>query len=54
MHVATPDGECKFWMEPITLARNRRVSPHVVRQIERLVFENQILLRDTYNEYHNR
>jgi len=54
IHVATPDGECKFWLAPIALARNKGVSPRVVRQIEKLVFENQVFLRDRYNEYHNR
>jgi hypothetical protein len=54
IHVATPDGECKFWLEPIGLARNKGVSARVVRQIERLVFQNQILLIERYNEYHNR
>ena len=54
VHVATPDAECKFWLLPISLARNKGVSPRVVRQIERLVFENQDFLRERYNEYHNR
>lgn len=54
IHVDTPDGECKFWLEPIALARNKGVSPRVVRQIEKLVFENQVFLRDRYHEYHNR
>ena len=54
IHVAAPDGECKFWLQPIGLARNKGISPRVVRQIEKLVFENQILLREKYDEYHNR
>ena len=54
IHVAMPDGECKFWLEPISLARNKGISPRVVRKIERLVFENQDFLREKYHEYHNR
>jgi len=27
IHVATPDGECKFWIQPIRLARNKGVKP---------------------------
>ena len=27
IHVATADGECKFWLEPITLAGNRGFVP---------------------------
>lgn len=54
IHVATTDGECKFWLDPVRLAGNKGVSPNIIRKIERLVFENQILLKESYNEYHNR
>jgi len=53
IHVATADGECKFWLSPVRLARNKGVSPHVVREIERLVFKHCDLLKDKYNEFHN-
>ena len=26
IHVDTPDGECKFWLEPVRLARNKGVN----------------------------
>jgi len=52
IHVATPDGECKFWLEPIRLARNKGVSPLTVRTIERLVFENNDLLKEKFYEFH--
>jgi len=51
IHVETPDGECKFWLEPIRLARNKGVSPITVREIERLVFEHKALLEEKYYEY---
>lgn len=53
IHVAVPDGECKFWLEPVRLARNKNVAPHVVREMERLVYENYDLLLRAYHEYHN-
>ena len=37
IHVATPDGECKFWLNPIGLARNMGVPVHDLRKIEKLV-----------------
>jgi hypothetical protein len=52
--IETPDGECKFWIEPVRLARNKGVSPQVVRIIERLIFENLDLLRVKYYEFHHR
>lgn len=53
IHVATPGGECKFWLEPIRLARNKGVSPHVIREIEKLIYEYCDLLKEKYNEIHN-
>lgn len=53
IHVATADGECKFWLNPIGLAGSRGVAPHVVRNIERLVFQHCDFLKDKYNEFHN-
>ncbi|MGE5301391.1 MAG: DUF4160 domain-containing protein [Acidobacteriota bacterium] len=50
----TPDGECKFWMEPIRLAGNKGVSPRTIREIEKLVFEHQTLLKEKHDEYHKR
>ena len=54
IHIATPDGECKFWLQPIRLARNKGLSPLTIRKIEKLVFENQILLVGKYNESRNK
>lgn len=53
IHVETPEGECKFWLEPIGLARNKGVSPHVVRKIENMVFGHQDFLKEKYHEYHD-
>jgi len=53
IHVKTPDGECKFWLDPIRLARNKNVSPKVIRDIEKLVFEYQKFLKERYCEFHS-
>ena len=53
IHVDTGDGECKFWLEPIGLAKSINVKPNKIREIEKLVFENQNLLLEKYNEFHN-
>jgi hypothetical protein len=55
IHVRTPDGECKFWLEPdIALAGNRGLPAHEVRAIERLVYKHQEELRSAYHAYHRR
>ncbi len=53
IHVRGADGECKFWLAPVALARNRGLAPRNLREIERLVFENEQILIDKYYEYHN-
>ena len=54
IHVATADGECKFWLEPVKLASNINLNPRIIRIIERIVFENKELLVTKYLEYHVR
>ena len=54
IHIRSPNGECKFWLEPVSLARNRGIAAPDLRDIERLVFEHRQLLQDSYHEYHNR
>lgn len=54
IHVEYGGAECKFWLWPIRLARNKGVSPNVIRQIERLIFENHVLLVEKYSEFHKR
>ena len=50
IHVATTDGECKFWLDPVKLARNKGVPPKILRNIEKLVFENQTFLKEKFYE----
>ena len=54
IHVATADGECKFWLDPVTLAGNRGICPETVREMERLVHEHATFLREKYHEFHNK
>jgi hypothetical protein len=54
IHIATPNGECKFWLEPIRLARNKGITAHTIREIEKLVYEHCNLLIEKFYEYHNR
>lgn len=54
IHVETPDGECKFWLEPVRLARNKGVTPLVLRDIERLVYQNKGFFQEKFDEIHKR
>ncbi|CAN2040477.1 DUF4160 domain-containing protein [Candidatus Magnetomoraceae bacterium gMMP-15] len=54
IHVATANGECKFWLQPVRLAKNKGVTPHVIRKIEKLVFMHYNFLKEKYNEFHKK
>ncbi|MGH8457089.1 MAG: DUF4160 domain-containing protein [Stenotrophobium sp.] len=54
IHVATTDAECKFWLDPVRLARNNGVTPKLIREIEKLVYAHRELLRAKYEEFHGR
>ncbi len=43
IHVRSTEGECKFWLEPVLLAKNRGFNGHDLRIIERLVFEHHFI-----------
>jgi hypothetical protein len=52
IHIRSAEGECKFWLSPISLARNRGVPSHRIREIETIVYENQQFFPEKFNEYH--
>ncbi|MGQ0697001.1 MAG: DUF4160 domain-containing protein [Panacagrimonas sp.] len=54
IHVACGDGECKFWLDPIGLARNQGLAPHVLREIEGLVYAHGPELRNSYEQFHGK
>ena len=54
IHVRSPEGECKFWLEPIGFAENRGIPARHLRAIERLVFQHRQLFVQRFHEYHRR
>ena len=52
VHVRSPDGECKFWLDPVRLAGNNGITAHELRIIERHVFQNRDMLMEKYYEFH--
>ena len=51
MHVDRERASAKFWLQPISLARNLGFSAHELRVIERLIVENSSGLLKAWNEY---
>ncbi len=51
IHVRSPHGECKFWLTPIRLERNKGIRLHDLRTIEKIVYEYRDLFIEKYIEF---
>ena len=52
VHIATPDGTAKFWLEPtIALATYHNLSPHVLRKLDELVREREDEIRKAWDTH---
>ena len=51
IHVEAGDAECKFWLSPVVLAKNRGMKAVDIRRVERLIFENQAFLLEKYSDF---
>ncbi len=51
IHVETSDGECKFWLSPVRLARSERVKPIELRRIETVVAEREHFFLEKWHDY---
>ena len=51
IHVDAGDGECKFWLSPVTLANSRGMKAIEIRKIERLVYEHQSFFEEQYRDF---
>jgi Domain of unknown function (DUF4160) len=53
VHVQRVKMVCKFWLEPVELARNQGFGERELRQIARLVEANLDRIRKAWNEHCN-
>ncbi|MDA0350410.1 MAG: DUF4160 domain-containing protein [Verrucomicrobia bacterium] len=52
VHVRSPDGEAKFWLEPeIALAVHRGLSPKELKELEEIVREKKDEIRQHWNRH---
>ena len=52
VHVLSPDGEAKFWIEPVvSLARSAGIPAHDLTRIQRLVEEHHDEIRDSWKQH---
>lgn len=51
IHVRAPDGDAKFWLQPIALEYTYGFSAKDVSRLTRLVYEHQELFLEAWHEY---
>ncbi len=51
VHIDRDNLSAKFWLNPVSLGRNRGFSARELRQVERIVRENRQQLLEAWNEY---
>lgn len=52
VHVESPDGEAKYWLEPeVALAKNIGFSSRQLREVERILGEQQDEIRTAWHEH---
>ena len=51
VHIDRDDQSCKFWIQPVALARNLGFSARELRDLERLVIDNQQRILEAWHEY---
>jgi Domain of unknown function (DUF4160) len=55
VHVQSPDGEAKFWIEPeIELARSYRLSDQDLKRALQLVIDHEQEIRDAWHRHFDR
>ena len=55
VHVATPDGVAKFWLEPkMDLAKNHGFSDKDLRVVQQLIEEHEDEIRSAWHRYFRR
>lgn len=55
VHVQSPAGEAKFWLEPtIELARNYRLADRDVRKVRELIEDHEEEIRDAWDRHFGR
>ncbi len=52
VHVQSPEGEVKFWLDPaIEVAKNHQLSDRDLQRIRELILEHEDEIRDAWNRH---
>lgn len=52
IHIASPEGEAKFWIEPVLeLAENKGLASRELTKLAKIVEEHEQQIRDAWREH---
>lgn len=51
IHVEVGRHVAKFWLDPVEMAKSGRLSPNVLRELERLVTQHRVEFLKAWHEY---
>jgi hypothetical protein len=51
VHIDREDKTCKFWLDPVALARNNGFTARELRMISRMIDENRIMILEAWHEH---
>jgi Domain of unknown function (DUF4160) len=51
VHVWRDRATCKFWIDPLQLARSTRFAPHELSEIRRVIFEYRRQMLEAWREH---
>ncbi|HRZ79229.1 MAG TPA: DUF4160 domain-containing protein [bacterium] len=54
IHVEKAENYAKFWLKPVSLARNIGFNQPEIKEIRKILFENQTLIEEKWNGYFNK
>lgn len=54
IHVEKAENYAKFWLKPVSLARNIGFNQPEIKEIKKILFENQTLIEEKWNGYFNK
>jgi len=53
IHIEKGEKYAKYWVNPVSLARNKNFRAHELTEIKKIIIANKNKIEDKWNEYFN-
>ena len=51
VHVQRENKTCKFWLDPVSLGKNKRFAPHELNRIRKKIYDNLEKIIEAWYEH---